>query len=216
MTKLAISQRITTLNEAETRFNLVRAVDPDFFREWQDNLPKLSETEKAVLNRIKARYRYFSADGQLAESVVNLVVLSPLLDLAGFYDPPFRIRGEVGVEVSTSVVVSEDEEEILRGRIDFLVISQGLWIAILEAKASQINLNMAIPQTLAYMVAHPHPNHPIFAMATNGGEFFFVKFDPQYSPQYDISRIFSHLPLQNEYYEVFRILKQLKLSLHNR
>jgi hypothetical protein len=119
------------------------------------------------------------------------------------------MAGEVAVEVSTSVAMSEMSEEILRGRINFLVVSKKLWIAVLESKGTEVNLDMAIPQTLAYMMANPDTEKPVFAMATNGGEFFFLKLNRQGTPQYDISRIFSHLPLRNEFYDVLQILKRL-------
>jgi hypothetical protein len=209
MSQTAITKRITTVSEAEKQFNLVRTADLNFFSECRENLSDLTDAEKAVLDRIKARYRYHRAKGHLAEGLVNLVVLSPLLELAGFYDPPFQMAGEVAVEVSTSVATSEISEEILRGRIDFLVVSKKLWIAVLESKGTEINLDMAIPQTLAYMMANPDTEKPVFAMATNGGEFFFLKLNRRGTPQYDISRIFSHLPLQNEFYDVLQILKRL-------
>lgn len=213
MSLTAITQKITTLREAEQRFNLVQTVDPDFFTEWQVDLPQLTEAEQAELDRIKARYRYHRAQGHLAEGLVNLVVLSPLLELAGFYDPPFQMRAEVAIEVTTSVSESEVSEKVLRGRIDFLVISQGIWIAVLESKSSQLNLDTAIPQTLAYMMANPHAEKPVFAMVTNGGEFFFLKLSFQGMPQYDISRGFSLLPLRNELYEVLRVLKNLEPNI---
>ena len=50
---------------------------------------------------------------------------------------------------------------------------------------------------------------PLFAMVTNGGEFFFLKLNRQETPQYDISRIFSLLPMQNELYDVLKVLKRL-------
>ena len=209
MSQTAITKRITTISEAERQFNLVRTAEVNFFPEWRDNLADLTDAEKAILDRIKARYRYHRANGHLAEGLVNLVVLSPLLELAGFYDPPFQMQAEVAVEVSTSVATSEVSEEILRGRIDFLVVSKRLWIGILESKGTEINLDMAIPQTLAYMMANPDPQKPICAMVTNGGEFFFLKLNRQGTPQYDISRIFSLLPLENELYDVLMILKSL-------
>ncbi len=209
MTVTPITKKITTIGEAERQFNLVRTADVNFFPEWQENLANLTDAEKAVLDRIRARYRYHRANGHLAEGLVNLLVLSPLLELAGFYDPPFQIQGEVTVEVSTSVATSEVSEEILRGRIDFLVVSNGLWIAVLESKETEINLDMAIPQTLAYMMANPDTEKPVFAMVTNGGEFFFLKLNRQGIPQYDISHIFSLLSLQNELYDVLKVLKQL-------
>lgn len=215
MPQTAVTKRITTIGEAERRFNLVRTADFDFFPEWRENLAELTDAEKAVLDRIKARYRYHRANGNLAEGLVNLVVLSPLLELAGFYDPPFQMQGEVAVEVSTSVVTSEVSEEVLRGRIDFLVVSKGLWIAVVESKGTEINLDLAIPQTLSYMMANPHLEKPVFAMITNGGEFFFLKLHRQGTPQYDISRIFSLLPLQNELYDVIKILKGLGNRIEN-
>ena len=191
------------------QLNLVRTADVNFFSEWRESLLELTDGEKALLDRIKARYRYHRSKGHLAEGLVNLLVLSPLLELAGFYDPPFQMEGEVAVEVSTSLKTSDLSEEILRGRIDFLVVSQELWIVVLESKGSEVNLDMAIPQTLAYMMANTHTKQSVFAMITNGGEFFFMKLTRQGTPQYDISRIFSHLPLQNELYQVLKILKTL-------
>ncbi|MBD2437038.1 type I restriction endonuclease subunit R [Nostoc sp. FACHB-110] len=209
MIQTAITKRITTINEAERQFNLVRTADINFFPEWRENLADLTDKEKTVLDRIKARYRYHRANGHLAEGLVNLVVLSPLLELAGFYDPPFQMQGEVAIEVSALVPLDEVSEEILRGRIDFLVVSKGLWIAVLESKGTAINLDVAIPQVLAYMMVNPNAEKPVFGMATNGGEFFFIKLNRQRTPQYDISRIFSLLPLQNELYDVLMILKKL-------
>ena len=84
---------------------------------------------------------------------------------------------------------------------------------MLESKGTEINLDMAIPQTLAYMMANPETEKPVFAMATNGGEFLFLKLNRQGTPQYDISRVFSHLPLHNEFYDVLQILKRLRNNI---
>jgi hypothetical protein len=209
MVTTAVTKTITTLNEVESRFNLVRAVDPNFFDEWVMELPALSEAEKSELDRVRSRFRYHRAEGSLAEGVVNLMVLSPLLELAGFYDPPFRIRGEVPIELSVTVPVSEVEDETLRGRLDFLVVQQQLWLVVLESKGTAINLDAAIPQTLTYMMASPNPVNPIYGMVGNGGDFCFLKVDRQGMPQYDISDVFSYLPTRNRFYEVLQILKRL-------
>ena len=63
------------------------------------------------------------------------------------------------------------------------------------------------------MMAHPQPEKPIFAMATNGGEFFFLKLRKQQVSQYDISEIFSLLPLQNRLYNVLQILKLISKEI---
>jgi hypothetical protein len=204
MVQIAITKVITTLNEAEAKFNLRRTEDDQFFTEWFEGLPELTDSEKTLLDRIKGRYRYHRDDGPLAEGAVNLIVVSPLLELAGFYDPPFKLRAEESVEIAI-----EAEEEILRGRIDFLVIKNQFWVVVVESKRAGFDPELAIPQTLAYMMTSPYPNKPVFSMVTNGSEFFFIKLAQQDTPQYDISDVFSLLPRQNKLYEVLRMLKQI-------
>ncbi|MGB8698758.1 MAG: hypothetical protein WCD18_05015 [Thermosynechococcaceae cyanobacterium] len=51
---LAVTDTITTLNQAETQFNLRRANDIKFFPEWVEDLPALTELEQQTLDRIKA------------------------------------------------------------------------------------------------------------------------------------------------------------------
>jgi len=57
----------------------------------------------------------------MSEEVVKLVVLSPLLKMAGFYSPPFRMRTEAPVQIAL------EESKVLRGRIDVLVLQNRFW-----------------------------------------------------------------------------------------
>ena len=50
MQTTAITEIITTLTEAERRFNLYRTEEERFFPEWYRDLPDLQETEKTALN----------------------------------------------------------------------------------------------------------------------------------------------------------------------
>jgi len=70
---------------------MVREDDRFFFGEWQDPLPELSDQENDRLSLVRQRLLYHRADGDLLEGAVVLLVVSPLLELAGFYDPPFKI-----------------------------------------------------------------------------------------------------------------------------
>ncbi|HEY9752593.1 MAG TPA: hypothetical protein V6C46_06565, partial [Coleofasciculaceae cyanobacterium] len=56
----------------------------------------------------------------LLESTVMLLFASPLLTLAGFYDPPFHLKAEEAVQLTLA-----DSEEVLQGRLDLLHRSQG-------------------------------------------------------------------------------------------
>lgn len=59
----------------------------------------MTDSEKASLNRFKNRYLYYTADGAITEGTVNIIMVSPLLELMGLCDPPFKIRGEKYVKV---------------------------------------------------------------------------------------------------------------------
>lgn len=209
----AITEVIQTLGDLESRFNLRRTQNLDFFPEWYEDLAELTEIEKQSLDLIRSGYLYHLSDGHLTEGTVTLLVGAPLLEKAGFYDQPFKIKGEASVKI---VLDEEDDEvETLRGRLDILVLNQSFWIALLESKRTSISVNAALPQTLAYMLANPHPHKPVFAMITNGDGIIFVKLSPQETPQYDVSRLFSPIPLRNELYDVLKVLKKIGQIISN-
>ena len=219
MAPTAVTQVLTTLKQAEQLLNLSQSVDPAFFPEWQQDLPPLTEAEKARLDRIRARYRYHRNSGHLAEGVVNLIVVSPLLELAGFYDPPFQLRAEQSITLDIPTVSPELTGQKLQGRLDFLVVQEQLWLVVIESKGTDLNVEDGLPQVLAYLFAglsqQPH-TPPLYGLVTNGGQFLFVKLvQSPGSPvsQYDLSALFSHLPLQNQLYDVVRVLKRLSTLL---
>jgi hypothetical protein len=210
----AMTEAIQSLGDVESRFNLRRTKDIDFFRECSEDLPELTELEKESLDLIRHRYLYHLSDGYLTEGTVILLLGAPLLEKAGFYDEPFKIRGEASVKIT--IDNDHNEREVLKGRIDILVLNQSFWVTLLESKRTAIAVNVALPQTLAYMMANPHQNQPVFAMIINGDGIMFVKLCQQETPQYDLSRIFSPIPLKNELYDVLKILKRIGQTIHNR
>ncbi len=133
-----------------------------------------------------------------------LLVASPLLELTGFYDPPFKLRAEAAVEISV-----DDGEEVLRGHIDALVLNQSFWVLVLEAKKTMISTRSALPQTLAYMMTNTDADRPTFGLMTNGDDVLFVKLAPQSLGQYDLSRVFSLYTLGEEWQSVLQILKRI-------
>ena len=82
------------LEQLENTFGLQLTSNEDFFREWQDDLPAITELEIQRLDRVKASYTNLIKHPPLLENSVKMVMLSPLLDLAGFYLPPFHIKSE--------------------------------------------------------------------------------------------------------------------------
>jgi hypothetical protein len=206
---LAVTDAITTLNQAEAQFNLSRASDLRFFPEWSERLPDLTELEQQNLDRIKTTYLYQRSDGALAEGTINLLLTSPLLYLAGLCDPPFKIKSEVSIKIAI-----EAGETILQGRIDTLVLQNRLWIVVVESKRTAFPCPDAIPQALAYMMANPYPDLPSFGLVTNGDQFIFVKSAKTPVCQYDLSDDFSLFARRrNELWDVLRILKRLKVAI---
>jgi len=200
----AITEIIQTLADVESRFNIKRTESEGFFREWYADLPEITEFDKAALNLIRRRYLYHLNDGSLTEGTVTLIMGSPLLERVGFYDPPFKMMAEKSVQI---VLDDEDDEvETLKERIDVLVMQNLFWVTLLESKRTTISVMSALPQTLAYMTANPRKDRPSFAAMTNGSEIVFVKLDFQNLPKYDLSRIFSPVPLMNELYMVLQVL----------
>ena len=202
-TNIAIAENITTLRQVEEKLGLKLSGERQFFTEWMTDLPQLNEAEKIRLEQVRENYLYQISDGSLLEETVKMVVLSPLLELAGFYQSPYRFKTEVSVEIEAL----GDNEEILRGRIDALVLQGKLWIVLIESKKTTFDLELAIPQTLAYMAAHPKPEQPLYGMITNGSSHLFVK---TLGKQYGVSDLFStRSQYRNNLNEVLKILKYL-------
>jgi len=207
-----ISKTITTLAVLKQKFNLSATDSDQFFNEWQQDLPDLTTQEKETLEQIKRRFERHRERSPLAEGVINQLLISPLLTLAGLYDEPFYVTTEASVEIEI-----EEEEEILRGRIDTLIIAQQLWVLIIESK-STIAFPVALPQIMTYMMANPNPQIPVYGLIGNGDEFMFIKMLTSGVPQYDFSNIFSLLlPRRNQLEDILQILKQIaKIMIINR
>ena len=190
------------LHDLKENFGLERTDDEQFFREWQDNLSELTDLEKQALDEIKGDYRHLS-EYLILEPIVKLVVLSPLLDMAGFYLPPFYSASEESVEIS-----EEDEGVVVKGKIDVLVVKDQFWVLVIESKRSGISLEAALPQALAYMLGSPNLDKPIFGMLTNGSNFQFIKLVKETSPKYGLSNSFNLRDRGNELYNVLSIMKR--------
>ncbi|WP_236849427.1 type I restriction enzyme HsdR N-terminal domain-containing protein, partial [Chlorogloeopsis fritschii] len=173
-----------------------------FKREGREVILFLDSTQ--YLDRVKINFLSLIKRPPILEDAVKMVVLSPLLDLAGFYREPFSLATEQSIEIAL-----EDKEEIVRGRIDVLVIQQQLWLLVIESKRASFSLLEAIPQALAYMLANPDPTKPVFGLVTNGEDFQFLKLSKQVTAKYALSDKFTLSRRENELYRVLSIMKKL-------
>ncbi|NJN59361.1 MAG: restriction endonuclease subunit R [Leptolyngbyaceae cyanobacterium SL_5_9] len=196
-----------SLYDVEAKFDLKETQDEAFFAEWYQDLLELTEAERQNLDQIKHSFLYLNKS-PLAEVAVKMVVLSPLLSMAGFYQPPFRFSTEASVQI-----VAEDDGQLFRGRIDVLVLQERFWMLTVESKEAGFSLKQAIAQGLAYMMGTPYPERPAFGFATNGSEFRFIKLEQRNVPQYGFSDLFTLQRRQNELYSVLQIIKRLGQTL---
>jgi predicted type IV restriction endonuclease len=169
----------TTLYDLEQLFGL--QIAPKYDLEWQRDLPTLTEIEQTRLLRIQASYANLERRAIL-ENTVKLAVISPLLDLAGFFLPPFYVDTETSVDIALT-----DREAQLRGKIDVLVLQEQLWILVIESKRAELSLKVGIPQALAYMLAAPITNRRLYGLVTNGHSFVFLQVYRQTQPIYSKS-----------------------------
>lgn len=113
----AITEAVTSLTEVHQLFSLNRNTDEQFFREWLENLPNITDSDQEILNSLKDRYFYYANDNGVTEGTINIIMISPLLELVKLCDPPFKIRAEKAVKIEL-----EDREISLQGFIDALVV----------------------------------------------------------------------------------------------
>ena len=91
MVQLIPAQDIT-LSQLTELFGLTITADEQFFTEWMDNLPELTDIEKQQLDRVKSNYISLVNRHTLSENMVKMVVLEHLLDLADFYRLLFDVK----------------------------------------------------------------------------------------------------------------------------
>ena len=200
---LTLQAKNVTLRDLIDRFGLDLVRDEQFFREWQDDLPSVTETEQQFLDQVVDGFLNLLNYPPLLEGVVRMAVLDPLLFLGGFYLAPFHVRSEPSVEISAN-----DEEVIITGSIDVLVFNDQLWVLVVESKKASFSVEEGLPQILSYMMAHPNPERPCFGLITTGGSFMFVKLVQGSQPRYATSKLFGIRNL-GDLAAVFSVLKRM-------
>ena len=186
-------------------FGLQRVRNSEFFREWQENLPEVTDSEKQLLDRVQDIYFNFVDTPPVLENAVKLTIISPILFIAGLYEPPFQVKAEKSIAIQ-----EEDEGRIIEGRIDILIMKANLWVTVIESKQLSFSTDEALAQLLTYnMLADPNPETPTFGMISTGANFSFVELVRGETPQYARSAEFVISNPGNELYRVLQILKRL-------
>jgi predicted type IV restriction endonuclease len=162
-------------------------------------------TEQQGLDRLAQNYLYISQEDSPLEEVVKLVVVSPLLDLAGFYQFPFLIK----TEVSTTLEIADEPDTPIQGKIDILVIQEDLWILVIESKPARLDVTVGVPQALSYLLSASSTQSTLYGMVTNGREVLFLTCDRHSPPHYSYSATYRLLENAQERTQVLQGLKYL-------
>ncbi|MCF2149227.1 restriction endonuclease subunit R [Desmonostoc muscorum LEGE 12446] len=185
-------------------FGIQLVLDDSFFCEWQEDLPEITNLDKQLLDKIKTGYINLLNYPPLLEDVVRMAIVDPLLFIGDFYLAPFYVKSEESIDIAVP-----DEDIIIRGRIDTLVLKEQFWVMIIESKRASFSIEEGLAQILAYMLGNPYSSKPNFGMIATGSEFIFVKLAPGNLPRYALSKGFLIRNPGNELYDVLRILKRL-------
>jgi hypothetical protein len=200
----AVQSSKVDFQELIQRFNLRVTRDPQFFSEWRESLPELSEGDRTFLDKVQAGYWNLVEHPPLSEKAIQVFVLGPLLFLADFCLPPFHIQTEKSVEIT-----EEADGLIIRGRIDILLLKEQFWALVIESKEAEFSIEAGLAQLLAYMLANPATEKPGYGLIASGGGFTFVKLVRGAVNQYALSRIFEIRNPGNDLYDVLKILKYI-------
>jgi hypothetical protein len=185
-------------------FGIQLVLAPQFFGEWQQDLPEITDLDKQLLDKVKTGYFNLLNYPPLLEDVVKMAIVDPILFIGDFYLAPLYIKAEETVEIT-----DEDEGVTIKGKIDTLVLKDQFWVMVIESKQAEYSIERGLAQILVYMLANPCQDKPSFGMITSGGEFIFVKLVPGNPPRYALSKGFLTRNPGNDLYEVLGILKRL-------
>jgi hypothetical protein len=136
-----------TLAELEKLFQVQFVESEEFFREWQENLPEITDWQKQLLDRVKAGYFNLIKKPPLLEKPINFTIVSPILFIGEFYLSPFDLKTEKSVEI-----LVENENIVIKGSLDTLVLQEQFWVMVIESKRAELSLEAGLAQILTYMI----------------------------------------------------------------
>lgn len=152
------------------------------------SLEPLTEFEQQELVQIRHDFRAYLIDGEVLEGQIKLLVISPLLRLAGFFHSLIKISLEQDIDN----IVIEDEDSTITERFDILAVNKdqpitkdiAFWLLVIESKNSSINSFEGLPQLLTYAHQSLERQEVVWGLTTNGMDYRFVLIRQGNPPTY--------------------------------
>ena len=152
------------------------------------SLDPLTEFEQQELTQIRDDFENYLIEGKVLEGQIKLLVISPLLRLAGFFHSPIKISLEQDIDN----IVIEDEDTTITGRFDILAVNKdqptakdiAFWLLVIESKNSSVNSFEGLPQLLTYAHQSLERQEIVWGLTTNGMDYRFVLIRQGTPPTY--------------------------------
>lgn len=174
------------------------------------SLEPLTEFEQQELAQIRDDFENYLIEGKVLEGQIKLLVIGPLLRLAGFFHSPIKISLEQDIDA----IVVEDEDTKITGRFDILAVNKeqptatdvAFWLLVIESKNTSVNSFEGLPQLLTYAHQSLEPQELVWGLTTNGMQYQFVLIRQGNPPTYQ------QMPLLNlmESERAIQLLQVLK------
>jgi hypothetical protein len=192
---LALDANALSLNEVHRLLKLQRRVERSINPYLA--LDPLTEAERQSLEKLRTNFEVYFDEGKILEGQVQYLFLSPLMWLSGFHSPRIKLNLEVGI----ANIEVEDEDTLIKGRMDILAAKRVhnqqevnvFWVLIVEAKNSSLEASDGLPQLLTYAYMGLGQQQAVWGLTTNGLNYQFVRIEQGEPPTYTVFPSFNML-----------------------
>lgn len=204
-----LKARHLTLQDVHHLFGFIRQYDGSFTPLL--SLKPVTEFEQQELLQTRSDFDNHLIAGAASEGQIKLVVVSPLLRLAGFYRYPLKVRVEEGISKIEIV-----DETTITGRFDILAINQAqqtadnvpFWVLVIESKNSEVSPSRGLPQLLTYAYRSLEHQEAVWGLTTNGELYRFVRIQAGNPSTYQLMPILSLTELESSV-KLLQVLKAI-------
>jgi hypothetical protein len=175
-----------TLEEVEQRLGFTPLYDGKF----SDFLPikPLPLIELSQVQSIRANFLTYIRRGKVSEGQARQISINPILELAGYNQPPIELR----IEEDIDRIDIKDKDTHIRGRLDIVAINRTvntsatslLWVLIVESKNLSASEFTGIAQMLTYAHGSLKTQSAVWGLVTNGATYQFFHIQQGETPTY--------------------------------
>jgi hypothetical protein len=158
--------------------------EPKLDGRFQDylQLSSLDEQELTSLTDIRTNFFRYLNRAKISEGQAREISVSPLLQLAGYHQPPIYLE----IEEDIDRIYIEDQNTYIIGRLDVVAVRQEpaacpLWILVVESKNTEASEIVGLAQMLAYAYSSLERQSSVWGLVTNGLNYRFFYIDNLYT-----------------------------------